>query len=107
MTSIKQSLKFLLKAELLAVMAFALWAPSNAFARDKEPETTPDASLAAKAFSERLAQNAGTPCAKTVTLTQIKAVAAKLRQFQAKQQAKNKKESKEIKVEEQATNRRP
>jgi hypothetical protein len=105
MTSIKQSLKFLLMAELFGVMAFALWAPSSAFAQDKKPETTPAASLAAKAFSVTLAQKAGTPCAKTVTLTQLNAVAAKLRQFQAKQQAKNKRESRESKVEEQATNR--
>jgi hypothetical protein len=97
MTSIKQSLKFLLMAELLGVMAFALWAPSSAFAQDKGPQTSRAVSLAAKAFSVTLAQKGGTPCANTVTLTQLNAFAVKLRQFQAKQQAKNKKESKESK----------
>jgi hypothetical protein len=104
MTSIKQSLKFLLMAELLAVMAFALWAPSSAFAQDKMPETPPAAPPAAKASWVTPAQKSGTPCGKTATETQINGIAAKLREFQAKQQAKNKKESK---VEEQATNRKP
>jgi hypothetical protein len=108
MTSLKQSLKLFLVVQFLAVFTFAPGSASSAVAQDQKPEApAPASSAIAKPARVIRPQKSAAACGKTATLAQLSAIAAKLREFQAKQQARNAKDSVQPSAQEQVTNRKP
>jgi hypothetical protein len=99
MNSIKRFLRRLCAAELLIVLAVTLSTPLFSLSQEKQD------SPPAKAPSGAPPQKSGAACGKTATEAQVSGLAAKIREFQAKQQAKNNKN--QPKDSDQATNRKP
>ena len=102
MISPGRSYKRWFAVELLAVLALILCTPWASLSQEKKKE---DTSAVAKAPSTAPSQKGGAVCAKSATEAQVTGIAAKIREFQAKQQAKANKN--QPKPAEQATNRKP
>jgi len=90
--------------QALVSLVFAFSAPGNSFSQETKKEVTPAAAKPLPASPAAAAQKSGALCGKSATQTQVNGIAAKLREFQAKQQAK--KDKNQAKVTE-ATNRKP
>jgi len=90
MTLPVSSVKFRVIVLFLPLAAFIFCSASNTLAQDSKRENSaPAQPTIAKLTSSATRQKGAAACVKTVHLRQVRDLAARLREFQAKQQAKN------------------